>query len=916
MKQHTPKRYLCRLLAFALIAQGLIVTARTDTRPAPEDRGATGLALALRRLQTIASMLHTAAHPDDESTELLAYLARGQGARAAYLSLNRGEGGQNGIGPELWEGLGVIRTEELLAARKLDAAEQYFTRAFDFGFTRSAEETLQKWNREEVLGDMVRVIRTMRPLVVVNGFSGTSQDGHGQHQVAGMLTPEAIKAAADPNRFPEQIAKEGLQPWEVLKVYSRRFGPTSSGPRAEFDVGAYDPALGRSYAELAADGRSRHRSQDFGMIQSRGSQTRSFPRLQSSVQAPDLEKSLFTGIDVTISGLAKFAGAAGERMTPALSRIKEIAAKALADFRIENPESIAPLLAAGLREVRSLRATLTTLDPVSRETVDGMLARKEQEFNDALAKSHGVIVDALSNTEIVTPGENLEVTANVYFRTPSSEEDLKRIDTRIEITAPQNWRFEQAQGDQGQPAGQMAFLRGRDTPNLVKRFRARTPDNEEPTQPYWLTKPRTKDQFDWDSSMPRNLPFAPPIINAKVELTLSGERVVINQPVEYRYADKTFGEIRRDLKVAPALTLTVHPSLLIIPASSQPPLVKNKPTRKLSASHPNIPDGNSSPKIDGAPEITVEITHNARKATNGVVKLIAPQGWKVEGDERPLNFTRQNEKTARAFKLTPPAGATGVFDVRAVAEADGREYNNGYSVISYPHIEPHFIYRPASTRVEVFDVKVASNLKVGYVMGSGDDGLEALRQMGVDVKLIDAAELASGDLSVYDTIVLGIRVYEVNEDVISNNKRLLDYVSNGGTLIVQYNKNEYAAGNFAPYPVRMTRGDRVTDENAPISVLVPDHPLFNFPNKITDDDWKGWSQERGLYFLSDWDAHYTPLLASSDDARNPLKGGQLIAQYGKGNYIYTAYSWFRQFPAGVPGAYRLFANLVSLPKKK
>ena len=255
--------------------------------------------------------------------------------------------------------------------------------------------------------------------------------------------------------------------------------------------------------------------------------------------------------------------------------------------------------------------------------------------------------------------------------------------------------------------------------------------------------------------------------------------------------------------------------------------------------------------------------------------------------------------------------------MRAVAEANGREYVNGYSVISYPHIEPHFIYRPATTKVEVFDVKVASNLKVGYVMGSGDDGPEALRQMGVDVKLIDATELASGDLSVYDTIVLGIRVYEVNEDVIANNKRLLDYVSNGGTLIVQYNKNEYAAGNFAPYPVKMTRGDRVTDENAPITVLVPDHPLFNFPNKITDDDWKGWSQERGLYFLSDWDARITrrcwprPMTLG-----NPLKGGQLIAQYGKGNYIYTAYSWFRQFPAGVPGAYRLFANLVSLPKKK
>jgi LmbE family N-acetylglucosaminyl deacetylase len=881
------RKPLAFLLSYALVLQLVLVIVSADTRPAPEDRGASGLALVLRRLQTIGSVLHTAAHPDDESTELLAYLGRGQGARVAYLSLNRGEGGQNGIGPELGEGLGVIRTEELLAARKLDGAEQYFTRAFDFGYTRSAEETLRKWNREEVLGDMVRVIRMMRPLVVVSGFSGTERDGHGQHQVAGMLTPEAIKAAADANRFPEQISKEGLQPWQVLKVYGRRFDQVS-GPRAEFDVGVFDPVLGRSYAELADDGRSRHRSQDYGRIQPRGSQVRSFPRFQSSVQVPEKEGSLFTGIDVSVTGIANFAGDSGKRILPGLTKIKELAAKALAEYRIEHPESIAPHLAAGLREVRLLRAETASLDPVEQANVDGLLARKESDFSDALIKAHGVVVDALSNTEIVTPGEAVDVTANIYLRSaPNGDEFSRGASPKSTLIAPAGWGVESVRRSAEQPPGPMGF-RGRERPNFSTRFHAVVPESASPTQPYWLVKGRTKDQFDWDETMPRNLPFAPPIARVRVELELSGERVVIDQPVEFRFADKTFGEIRRELKVAPALTLTVHPSLLVIPAEGQ----------------------------NRMREVSVEVTHNARRDTSGAVRLIAPQGWKVEADDRPLAFTRQNERTSRLFKVTPAPGANGTFNLSAVAEANGREYANGYSVISYPHIETHFIYRPAAAKAEVFDVNVAGGLKVGYVMGSGDDGPEALSQLGVDVRVIGPTELATGLLSIYHTIVLGIRVYEVNEDVMANNKRLLEYVANGGTLIVQYNKEEFERGNFAPYPVKMQRGVRVTDENAPITVLSPDHQLFNYPNKITEKDWQGWVQERGLYFLNEWDPRYTALLAAPDENGTLLKGGHLIAQYGKGNYIFTGYAWFRQFPAGVPGAYRLFANMISLPKKK
>jgi hypothetical protein len=574
-------------------------------------------------------------------------------------------------------------------------------------------------------------------------------------------------------------------------------------------------------------------------------------------------------------------------MLPALTKIKDAAAAAMAEFRLEQPATIAPHLATGLREVRALRATLGNLDAVAKANVDGPLARKEQEFSQALAKAHGVVIDALSSTEIVTPGEAVEVAAHVFLAT-----DVKAAAPNARLNAPANWRTETMRAEP-MMIGSGGFMRGRETPSFVARFKATVPDDAPPTQPYWLAQPRTREQFDWPTykaapTLPRNLPFAPPLAQAQIELTLSGEKVVLTQPVEYRFADKTFGEIRRALKVAPALTLTVHPSLLVIPATGQ-----NR-TR----------------------EISVEITHNASRKTEGAVKLLAPVGWKVEADNQPLAFARQNEKAARTFKVTPPAGANGNFDLKAMAEANGRTYDNGYQIIAYPHIETHFLYRPATVKAEVFDVTVAKGLKVAYLMGSGDDGPEALAQMGVNIKLISAAELASGDLSGYDTIVLGIRVYEVNDDVIANNKRLLEYVAQGGTLIVQYNKQEFVNGNFAPYPVKMTRGDRVTDERAPITILEPQHALFTTPNKITDADWQGWVQERGLYFLSDWDAKYTPLLASSDDPGAPLKGGQLIAEYGKGTYIFTAYAWFRQFPAGVPGAYRLFANMVSYAKTK
>ncbi len=876
--------FLAAILALAVAPHLNSVSA--DTRPLAEDRGASGLAFAVRRLQTIASVLHTGAHPDDESTELLAYLARGEGARVAYLSLTRGEGGQNAIGPELGESLGIVRTEELLAARKLDGAEQYFTRAFDFGFTRSVDETLKKWNREEILEDMVRVIRTMRPLVVVNGFSGTSRDGHGQHQAAGTLTPEAIKAAADPLRFPDQI-KEGLQPWTVLKLYGRIFGQVQ-GASASFDVGKFDPILGRSYAELAAEGRSKHRSQDFGMIQARGSQTRSFPRIQSTIQVPDRETSLFSGFDTSITAIGNFAGRAATELAPALGRIKDAAARAAAELRVEEPLKIVPHLASGLREVRATRSSLGALDAIARANVDSLLALKERHFNNALAKANGLVVDALSSTEIATPGGSLDLNVNVYLgnKDAGTAESLRKIE--VKVAAPQNWVIEPSPSDQeASPAGPGGFGRFRERADATRRFRIRVPENEPPSQPYWLVRERTRDQFDWSSSMPRTLPFAPPRLTAQVTLSVGDVNVTINQPVEYRFSDMTLGEIRRDFKIAPAIAVTVRPGLVVIPSGS----------------------------FNRVREVSVEIVHHANSATNAVAKLAVPAGWRVEGDSRPLAFTQPMERASRSFRVTPPSDAIGRFDLKAVVEADGKQYSNGHVSVSYPHIETHLVYHTATTKAEVFDVKVAPGLRVGYIMGSGDDVPQALSQLGVNLKVISEGELASGDLSAYDTIVLGIRVYEVRLDVVANNKRLLDYVASGGTLIVQYNKQEFSRYNVAPFPLKLEENQRITDETAAIEVLQPDHSLFNFPNRISATDWEGWVQERGLYFINEWDERYVTLLAGRDESGRRLLGGQLLARVGRGNYLFTGYAWFRQLPAGVPGAYRLFANMISLSKK-
>jgi LmbE family N-acetylglucosaminyl deacetylase len=894
------RRSAIYLFVFLLLPLNLSSLFRTKTVTANSSRpDVIALGEAIRRLGTIASVMHTGAHPDDEDSGLLAYFARGKQARTAYLALTRGDGGQNLIGPELYDALGVIRTEELLAARRIDGAQQFFTRAFDFGFSKSREEALSKWNPEELLRDMVRAIRTFRPLVIIPVFTGTSSDGHGHHQASGYLSPIAYRYAADPTKFPEQLA-EGLRPWKSKKLFIRSGGfqqprnePSKEQGVISINTGEFDPLYGRSYYEIAMEGRSLHRSQDQGAIQIKGPRFSFYKVADSSVKNSGDDKDIFDGIDIRISGIANFAGKAADQLRQELLPVQGAANFAIDNFNQFNTAKLTEPIAHGLEKLREIRTKIKSFDMNDEEQFDTdfLLNQKEQDFEHALAILAGMFVDCLADDEVVTPGQSFKVRVNVYrnFITETNDPTIRageatKLGQAIEtaLIAPQGWKVEKTKSTINYPTEQFS---------MQVEFDITVANDADYTQSYWLKNPRNGDMFVPGKGGTGIEPQAPQPIKAQVKLEIGGQKITVFQPIQYRFADKALGEIRRELKIAPAISVNVSPNLIIVPLS-------NNPTER---------------------DISVSIINNAKSGSTGSLTLDVPKNWTVTPTRFEFNLKRTDERASFTFKVRTSGNADDrERQISAIAQVADKQYKEGYQILAYPHIEPRFLYRPSIVRAEVLDVKVAANLHVGFIEGAGDDFANALSRLGVDTHMIDSKELASGDLSKYDTIVTGIRVYEVRPDVIANNNRLLDYVKTGGTLIVQYNKNEYATGNFAPYPVKMpSQGfERVTDETAKVTLLDPSHPLFNFPNKITDKDFEGWGQERGAYFLIDWDAQFKPLLASHDPGEQDKRGGEVIAEYGKGLYVYTAYAWFRQLPNGVPGAYRLIANLVSLAKAK
>ena len=803
----------------------------------PGTGGVAALAGALKQLGANKRVLVIGAHPDDEDTELLAILSRGMGVRAAYLSLSRGEGGQNLIGPELGPELGIIRTEELLAARQLDGARQFFTRAYDFGFSKTADETFRFWPRDSLLVDVLAVIRRFRPQIVVSIFSGTPRDGHGQHQVAGIVARQAFETLRDSS-------------WGPVKLYRAAWSDTGA-TTLRLDGGALDPLAGRSYHQIAMAGRSRHRSQDMGQFERAGPSVDrlAFVEWRDGRRGTKDGDGLFAGVDTVLHGRARYVAlldSARVRLNPS------------------RPAAIVPLLVRALREL-------------GRGTVGETDAEQRESLEHALAAAAGVAIDGFVDDGVVIPGERLEVEATVW-NAGAGGVTLDGID----VTAPPGWKVERLDAATSPvPQGALA----------TRRFAVTVAPDAPRSQPYFLRHPLAGGLYDWTGTPAdwRGLPFEPSLVEMAARLTIAGQPVTLRREVVYRYRDQGIGEVRRPIVVTQPFDVAVTPDLVVWP-------------------------------IDGAAggprHFTITVTNRARGPAATQVVVTPPSGWAAAPAES-LSFQREDEaKSLTVTVALPPGARPGVYALQAAAVTAGERKEGALAVIDYPHIRPRPVAHASTAELRAARIALPAVTRVGYVRGASDRVPEALQAVGVPLELLGPDTLARGDLSRYDAIVIGSRAYEVDAALVASNGRLLDYARTGGLVIVQYQQYPFVNGNFAPYRLSIARPhDRVTDETAPVTERDAAHRVFHVPNEIGPDDWAGWVQERGLYFAHDWDAAYTPLLETHDPGEPPLFGGLLVAAVGQGTYVYTGLSFFRQLPAGVPGAYRLFANLLALGKR-
>ena len=843
----------------------LLVAAPANLRG--QERGAAALEQKVAGVGNTTRVLLIAAHPDDEDTQLISWLTHGQHVETAYLSLTRGDGGQNLIGNELGEALGVIRTAELMSARRIDGAKQYFTRAYDFGFSKDTIDTFKHWPKDSLLRDAVRVVRDFAPHVIVAIFSGTPRDGHGQHQVSAIIAKEVWEAAADTVRFP--VSEYGPA-WTPLKFYrNARFSPGEATLR--MNVGEYNPVLGKSYFEIAAESRSQHKSQGFGTLQRKGVIWDYLRREETRVPAPadpKAEKSMFDGIDVSLarlrtetsSGRCAAVNAQIASAERALSRLKSVPLsdrRALVatlgtvfDATMQIPAS-APFPGSTPNCAAHTRDGIRTLEVMQRRAADAMAAATDIEF------------EAIVNRPAAAFGDTFTVVHRIHNRgqlsarvrggaTGNGEEVTLLPDSSYEYKLV--WNSAQVNGEPVAAPG---------------------------TQPRWLRVPLNGDLFGTPMNPMDALVPGLETVTALALVRVDSGGAFLRSPVTYHVADPVRGDMQLPFSIAPGIAINFDREVELARAGVSTKRFLNVTVRSAFA----------------AP-------------TTVAVSLNLPRGLTADSTTRTITIAPNGVRTL-TFKLNG-ALPSGEHEVSAVATAGGRNYSVGYVPIEYEHIPPQRMYRPASVQITSIPVTVPAGLSVGYVRGVGDNVPATLQDLGIPVTTITPAELPSAELSRFSTIVVGTRAYQANQQLIDNNSYLLEYVRRGGTLVSQYGQYEMVQPGVMPYPITLSRpADRVTDEVAEVRVLDPGSPLLNFPNRISSADFNGWTQERASYMPATFDSSYKTVLSMNDPGETPKNSGILVAPYGKGLYIYATLSFFRQLPAGNPGATKLFVNLLS-----
>ncbi|QEE27482.1 PIG-L family deacetylase [Terriglobus albidus] len=897
--------------------------------PLPYDRGSAAVWQGLQKLRTRASLLTVNAHPDDEDGAMMAYEARGKGVDASLFVLTRGEGGQNVMSGDYWDQLGLVRTQELLASTGYEGIHLYFGRFADYGFSKTLEEAHKQWGHETVLRDAVRIVRILRPMVVTSSFNGNFADGHGQHQVSGEMAQEVFNAAADPNMFPEQI-KEGLLPWKVQKVYARvpfarvtekgifdyattRWEPvvfhnyvnitdikTLPSVTVQIPVGDYSYVLANNYSAIAREGLAQQRSQNGGIGPALPAPQNSAYHLwatRATAAVPEKESDFFEGIDTTLPAIADYLPAAERNpWQQQLIRLATTIADAGTHFDPADPGKVVPMLAKGLEQTNKLLADLDAakLPEEAAYNMKHELRVKQQQFQTTLAAALGISLTAFTGrppatgpggpsgpvgpadfSQTALPGQTVQV--NLHVANMGSQEVSVHV-------AALNLYDGKTVNEIGEGAADLEKLAGGKV--IDRPISIQVPETQPYTKPYFSRSSLEQTVYDVQNPAALGMPIEPYPLSAVIHVQYDGVTFPVTATVQTQHRYLGFGIVYEPLLIAPAISVTVSPHAGIVPMTAT------------------------------SFTLNVNVRSNVKGAAKGELMLNLPAGWTSSPAKATFSAMRDGDEQSISFQVTPKSVEAKAYTLTAVATYNGKQYTDGYVTTGYTGLRPYPSYRDAAYRTTGTDVKIAPGLKVAYVTGTGDEVPQTLADFGIHPTFLSPQDIAKADLSAYDVILLGIRSYAARPELRTFNNRLLEYVQQGGVVISQYQSNEYDH-NFGPYPITLGgEGERVVEEDCKVTILDDKDPVLSWPNKITTADFDGWVEERGHGFLQSWDAKYTAPTEMHDTQMDPQKGGLIYARYGKGVYVYMAYAFFRQMPDGVPGSFRIMANLLSVGKNK